>query len=75
MSPFPEMTFRFPPFYKFFGKDIMRLGRGGRKFESCRLDEDETPGNVEKSRLPGIFSLVRLAAHVSKYGGHAACLW
>ena len=53
----------------------MRLGRGGRKFESCRLDEDETPGNVEKSRLPGIFSLVRLAAHVSKYGGHAAGLW
>ena len=55
VSPFPEMTFRFPPFYKFFGKDIMRLGRGGRKFESCRLDEDEIPGNVEKSRFPGVF--------------------
>ena len=39
MSPFPEMTFRFPPFYKVFGKDIMRSGRGGRKFESCRLDD------------------------------------
>ena len=29
VSPFPEMTFRFPPFYKVFGKDIMRSGRGG----------------------------------------------
>ena len=55
MSPFPEMTFRFPPFYKVFGKDIMRSGRGGRKFESCRLDEDELPGNVEKSGFPGVF--------------------
>lgn len=32
-----------------------RSGRGGRKFESCRLDEDEIPGNVEKSRFPGVF--------------------
>ena len=29
VSPFPEMTFRFPPFYKVFGKDIMHSGRGG----------------------------------------------
>ena len=49
------MTFRFPPFYKVFGKDITYSGRGGRKFESCRLDEDEIPGNVEKSRFPGAF--------------------
>ena len=32
-----------------------RSGRGGRKFESCRLDEDELPGNVEKSGFPGVF--------------------
>ena len=55
LSPFPEMTLRFPPFFNVFGKGCMRSGRGGRKFESCRLDEDEIPGNVEKSRLPGVF--------------------
>ena len=66
MSPFLEMTFRFPPFYKVFGKDIMRSGRGGRKFESCRLDEDEIPGNVEKSRLPGIFLCENTAGNLVK---------
>lgn len=55
LSPFPEMTLRFPPFFKVLGKGCMRSGRGGRKFESCRLDEDEIPGNVEKSRFPGVF--------------------
>ena len=38
LSHFPEMTLRFPPFFNVLGKGYMRSGRGGRKFESCRLD-------------------------------------
>ena len=52
------MTLRFPPSFKVFGKGYKRSGRGGRKFESCRLDDDRIPGNVEKSRFLGIFVLL-----------------
>ncbi len=57
------MTFRFPPFYKVFGKDITYSGRGGRKFESYRLDGGGNLRNVEKSRLLRFF-LCKNAARI-----------